>query len=291
MMNPDRLRAAVVQSFQKFGEQLAIYLPQLISGLVILLIGWLVARLLGRLTRRLLESLDSLFSRLARSDSGKSERLKRSYVLVVEKAVFWVTVVFVVTMSANVMGWTLFSRWMDSIVAYLPGLLTGVLIIMAGFLLGNLTRTAVSTASLRAGMQQSAIMARCAQIMVVFSTVIIGVEQIGLNVNFLSSLIVVIAGTLFAGASLAFSLGSRSLVANLLGTQNARKQCRPGETLRLGDVSGELVEITQQAIVLDTGSGRAIIPGKLFDELISEHTLPAATNRSKSRGSAMEEEV
>ena len=280
MVSIDRWRTAISESFQQFAEQLTIYLPQLVSGLLILLIGWLIARVLGKVARRLLEGFDSLFNRLARGDASNSAQLKKSYVLVTEKVVFWVTVIFFVTVSANVLGWTLFSRWMDSIVAYLPGLLTGILIIMAGFLLGNLTKSAVLTTSLRAGMQQSALMARSAQVMVVFSAVIIGVEQIGLNVNFLSSLIVVVVGTLFAGASLAFSLGSKSLVANMLGAQNARKQCRLGETIRLGAVSGQVVEITQQSIILDTGTGRVIIPGKLFSELISEHISVSSENRS-----------
>jgi len=93
-----------------------------------------------------------------------------------------------------------------------------------------------------------------------------------LDVDFLSTLIVVITGTLFAGAALAFSLGARTLVANLLGAQYSRKHCRIGERLKLGDIEGEVVEITQMSIVLDTGNGRAVVPAKLFQELVSLHS-------------------
>jgi small-conductance mechanosensitive channel len=157
------------------------------------------------------------------------------------------------------------------VVGYLPGLLTGILIIMGGLLLGNLAKSAIMTAFLRAGLQQSTAMARSAQVIIVFSAIIIGVEQIGLDVNFLSSLIVVVVGILFAGAALAFGLGAKTLVANLLGAQYSRKHCRLGELLRIGDIEGEVVEITQLSIVLDTGTGRAVIPAKMFNELISVH--------------------
>ncbi|MEQ8952536.1 MAG: mechanosensitive ion channel, partial [Gammaproteobacteria bacterium] len=141
------------------------------------------------------------------------------------------------------------------------------------------------TAAMRAGIAQSAAMARSAQVLVIFSAVIIGVEAIGLDVDFLSTLIVVIAGTLFAGASLAFSLGARSMVANLLGAQASRKHCRLGETLRIGDIEGVILEITQTSILLDTPSGRAVVPAKLFHEKISEQkNQQAAESDNESVG-------
>ncbi|MEX1197387.1 MAG: hypothetical protein WEB57_05955 [Pseudohongiellaceae bacterium] len=272
ILNLDRWREAINASFAQFAEQLAIYLPQLMAGIATFLLGWLFAYLFSRISRRLMDGLDSVLARLSRSDRATSERLKHSYGRIVERVVFWMTILFFITVSANVLGWTLFSRWLDSIVSYLPGLLTGILIIMAGFLLGHITRSAIMTTTLKAGMGQSSMMSRSAQVIIVLSAIIIGVEQIGLDVNFLSTLIIVITGTLVAGAALAFSLGARTLVANLLGAQYSRKYCRIGEHLKLGDIEGEVVEIAQLFIVLDTGNGRAVVPARLFQELVSVHS-------------------
>ena len=282
MFSLEDWRQAIEVSFQQFAEQIAYYLPQLISGIAIILIGWVFAWGLSRIARRLFQGLDRIVARLGRGDSG-SELFKDSYAFIVQRVVFWITILFFITVATNVLGWDVFSRWLDSIVAYIPGLLTGILVIMGGFVLGNLTRSTIMTAAMRAGIAQSAAMARSAQILVIFSAIIIGVEAIGLDLDFLSTLIVVIAGTLFAGASLAFSLGARSMVANLLGAQASRKHCRIGETLRIGDVEGEVLEITQTSILLDTATGRAVIPAKLFHEMISEQrTQPPVETGSKS---------
>ncbi len=268
---------AIEESFQQFAEQIALYLPQLLSGIAIMLFGWFVAWVLSRLAGRLFQGLDRIVARLGRGgDTGSGELFKDSYALIVQRVVFWITILFFITVAANVLGWAVFSRWLDSVVAYVPGLLTGILVIIGGFVLGNLTRSTIMTAAMRAGIAQSAAMARSAQILVIFSAVIIGVEAIGLDVDFLSTLIVVVAGTLFAGASLAFSLGARSMVANLLGAQAARKHCRLGETLSIGDIEGEILEITQTSILLDTAGGRAVVPAKLFHELISQQKSQAA---------------
>jgi RNase P/RNase MRP subunit p29 len=41
--------------------------------------------------------------------------------------------------------------------------------------------------------------------------------------------------------------------------------------LRIGEVEGRVIEITQLSIVLDTAEGRAVIPAKQFNELTTLH--------------------
>ena len=97
----------------------------------------------------------------------------------------------------------------------------------------------------------------------------IGIEQIGINVDFLTNVLIVIIGVLLAGGALAFSLGARTLVANVIGGQYLRKHCRIGEMMQIGDVEGSVVDVTQTSIILDTETGRTIVPAKYFQEHIS----------------------
>jgi small-conductance mechanosensitive channel len=142
------------------------------------------------------------------------------------------------------------------------------LIILGGILLSNLARAGIITAAQRAALEQAAMMGRAAQIVIIFSAIIIGVEQIGLNIGFLSTLSVVVVAILLAGAALAFSLGARNLVANVIGAQYTRRHCRVGDRLRIGTVEGEILEVAQANIVIQTGDSKAVIPAKLFHEEI-----------------------
>jgi small-conductance mechanosensitive channel len=75
----------------------------------------------------------------------------------------------------------------------------------------------------------------------------------------------VVAG-LLGGAALAFGLGARSLVANVIGAQYTRRHCQVGDLIRLGATEGEVIEIAQAGIVIATAEGKAIIPARLFHE-------------------------
>lgn len=269
---------AIDETFGDLSQQFVQYFPQIVGTVALLLVGWIVATALALSAQKLIEGLDALFVRFAHSDSAHHERIQRSYALIINKLVFWVVMVFFFAVGANILGWDLFSGWLDRIVSYIPGLVTGLLIILGGILLSNLARAGIITTAQRAGLEQSALMARAAQVVIIFSAVIIGVDQIGLNIDFLSTLSVVVVAILLAGAALAFSLGARDLVANVIGAQSARKHCSVGDRLRIGAVEGEVAEVSQASIVVATGDGKAVIPAKLFHEEVCFIT-PAQKNQ------------
>lgn len=271
MTNDDTMswQTTIVATWEQFLDQIIAASPQLLGAILVLLAGWFVAQLLRLSTRRLIRGLDSLWSSGGTEDSAAQLRNKRTQAIVAGNLVFWVTLIFAIAIAANMAGWEMLSGWMDGIVIYLPNLVSGLLIILGGFLMSNLVRKGVIGAADSAGMAQGAVLARIAQIVVIFTTLLIGIEQIGINVDFLTNVLIVIVGVLLAGAALAFGLGARSLIANVIGAQYLRKHCRIGERMRLGDAEGSIVEITQTCIVLDTEYGRAVIPAKMFQEQVS----------------------
>lgn len=262
-------QAVINDTFTQFTQQIIEYFPQVLATIGVLLIGWLAAYALSLSTRKLILGLDALFGRITKIDNINRERIQTSYSLIISKVVFWIVILFSLAVGANILGWELFTGWLESIVGYLPGLVSGLAIILGGFLLSNLAKSTIYSAAERAHITQSAGMARSVQIVIIFSSIIIGVEQIGLNIDFLSNIIVASVAILLAGAALAFSLGARTMVANIIGAQYARKYCKIGDRIRVGELEGEIVEMSQAFIVLETQRGQATIPAKYFHEQIS----------------------
>lgn len=262
-------QTAINETYQEFSQQVISYAPQIIGVIALLVLGYFSAHLLRVAAQKLVQGFDALFKRAARNDDIKREQIKRSYSRIVGKFVFWAVFVFFIAASANLLGWKMFTSWMDSLVGFLPSLISGVLIILGGFLISNVARSGIMSTNLSTGMAQSNILARVAQLVILFSAVIIGMEQIGLNVHFLTSVIVVIVGIILAGAALAFSMGAKTMVANIIGAQHTRKHCSVGEHMKIGDYEGDVLEVTQTSIVLDTLQGRAVVPAKYFHEKVT----------------------
>ena len=262
-------QGTLIETYQDFAVQTINHIPQLLGALALFFVGWLMALLVRLLARKLIRGLDLVLLRTAQKQ-GLQQATPRSYEKLGGDIAFWSVLLFFIAASANMLDWKIFSGATKALLAYLPSVLTGLLIILAGFALSGIVRSAVASAAESTGITQAGLLARIAQVTVVLTAMVIGVEQLGINVAFLTTTLTVVAGVLFGGAALAFGFGAKHFVANVIGVQTARKHYQPGQLIKVAGVEGYLLEITSTQLILDTTAGRAVVPAKLFHEQVSE---------------------
>jgi hypothetical protein len=263
----ERLRAwgaQLVAVFSDTVESLVTYLPVVLSAIAVLLAGWLIAHLIRSGVRRALESMDWLFARLVPRAGGRSETLARVTGRAVSNVVFWLVLLVFAASALRILGGTLFERWTENLLAYLPSAIGGVIIIVIGFTGGTVARYVLEQASVGLGVGQSSLLGRLAQAVIVMSCIVIGIDQLGVNVNFLIQLTTVTAAAVFGGIALVFALGTRAHLANLIGAHYARKHYAPGDNVKIGGVQGRVVEITDGCVFVETADGDVSVPGQQF---------------------------
>lgn len=246
-------------------ERLFVHLPQLLGALALLLAGWLLARLLRLATRRGAALLDTLITR----STGQSRwRIGRS-ASVLGTVVYWVVLLFFVTAATQTLGLQTFTDWLARLLDHLPTVAAGLLIVIAGFVLSGFVADLVqATATALAPPQRSAV-ARLAQGATLVVAMLVGADQIGLKVTWIAILAAVLVAAVMGGVAIAVSLGSRSYVANLIGAHYLRQALRLGQRVRVAGHEGRIVDVTATSLVLETGEGRVVLPGRVYhDEAI-----------------------
>ncbi|MBT4879441.1 MAG: mechanosensitive ion channel [Alphaproteobacteria bacterium] len=263
------LQNVIIKTYGDFYDQVLEYIPQIFLAIFLFLFGLMFAHLLRIITRKFLKGFDSLIKRLALFFGLKSLNSKHSYEILISKFVFWLVLIFFIASSANVLGWKIITKLVDSFMMVLPNLVTFFLIVMVGFLLSMGVRTTAQKLLYSAGFAKSEIIAQLIQALVLFTAIIIGVEQIGLHVQFLTMIIIAIISIVFAGVSLAFGLGAKTFVSNIISAQYINKHCDIDDFVQVGEVEGKLIEITQTFLILETQKGRTMVPAKYFHENVS----------------------
>jgi hypothetical protein len=76
----------------------------------------------------------------------------------------------------------------------------------------------------------------------------------------------VVVGTVLAGAGLAFGLGARTAVSNIISSHYVAQAYRVGQTVRVAGLEGKLLETTPTAVFLAGPEGRVMVPAKAFSE-------------------------
>ena len=256
-------------SISLLGDFIA-YLPSLVGAVLLLGGGWLLARVLRVGAIRISEAVNRLFDTLMPTGRLASFRLSRRASQLLGSVVFWLVIFFVVTVASDVAELDTFSNWLKGVVAYLPHLLGGGLIILVGYLISAAIRDLVSTTLSSLGVSQSDLIGAAAQWAAFLTAVIVGIEQVGVDVTFLIIIVAIVVGSLLGGMALAFGLGARPLVTSLIGAHYLRQQYPPGQFVSIGDQEGLILEYTPSSILLDTDNGRTSLPGNVyFDERIT----------------------
>ena len=262
-------QGALANTYQDFSQQAIDHVPELLGAVVLLFAGWLIASLCRMLVGKLIRTFDNLLLRAAQK-RGLQQPQNRSFARIGSDLVFWGVLLFFVASSANLLGWQMFSGVTTALLTYLPNVLAGLLIILAGFALSGVARSAVISTAESTGITQVYLLARLAQLSVLLTAVVIGIDQLGINVAFLTTTLIVVAGVLLGGAALAFGLGAKHFVANIIGAQTIRHHYQLGQLIKIDDMEGYLLEVTPTIVVLDTENGRAFVPAKLFHEQVSQ---------------------
>ncbi len=240
------------------------YLPTLLGASILLLAGWVVARLLRAGTNRAGGNINRLLDRVFRSGRLAQIRLSARMLAALADVIFWLTLFVFASIAARAAGLTTFATWLDRVVANLPNLVAGVLIIVVGFLIGAIVRDLATATSRASRTAQGLLIGKAAQIAVIVIALVIGLDQIGIDVTFIVTVLAIATGVLLGGFAIAFGLGARGFVANLISARDLKREIEPGQVIRFGAIEGEVLEITATTIVLATKEGRSRIPAGVF---------------------------
>ena len=110
----------IVDELTRVAERLFGILPELLAAIVILLVGWLIARLLRALTVRFAGVANRTIARLGVRMHTPVGSMRQSSTRVVGEIVFWIVILIFLTAATSVLGLQVFTGWLDRLVGYLP---------------------------------------------------------------------------------------------------------------------------------------------------------------------------
>ena len=229
-------------------------------AIAILVLGAIVARLASVATRAVLEFLDRRASRLATTETSLlSPRLIR----VTSAIIFWLIVALAILFALQVLGAGGLSTAVAVAMAFIPQILVAFTIVVAGHVTGLVASHLV--ANLAGSTSSNSLGPRLVYGTIIVVAIVMGLEHIHVDISFITNLMLIAFAVAGAGLMLAFALGARQHVANLLARRELSR-LSIGDHVRVDGTEGDVVDIHATGVDIATGEGVVSVPAAKFAE-------------------------
>ena len=241
---------------------IAAFIPRLFGALLVVAVGFLVAKLLDTLLSKLLAKvgLDRLVA-----GTGVTKLLGRVGIRVpistlIGKIVYWFVLLIFLVSAAESLGLARVSATLDMLALYVPKVFGAGIILLVGVLLAQLVSGLVRGAAEGVGIDYAGGLARIAQGLVIIISISVAIGQLEVKTELLNYVIAIGLISVGLAAALALGLGSRELVGQILAGIYVRELYEVGQRVRLEGLGleGEIEEIGTAKTLLLTDDGEMV---------------------------------
>ena len=218
----------IVDPLQALLQQLTSFVPMLAGALLVLLVGWLIAKGIEAVVVQILKTitLDKIADQIQLTGVLAKGGIKQKLSEIIGAIVYWLIMLAVVMVVFNVLQLTVAAELFQSVVTFLPNVIAAVFILIIGMFAAAFLSSTIRTAASNAGILQAHLIGQLVQTVVVIFAIVAALEQ--LQIPFFGEVFLIILGGISLGCAIAFGLGCKDIagrwVSDIVDQVQGRKR-------------------------------------------------------------------
>ncbi len=210
----ESIQSALTSTFNTAGE----FVPKLIGALIIFLIGWIVAKILRTVINKVLKAIkfDELADSIGINGMLAKGGLKKRASGMLATLVYWIAMFVTWGLVFDTLGLEVVSNLLTDVVQYIPNIIVACILLVVGTYLANFVSGLVSASLKASGFNQADLATKIAYGGVMFFTVVLALNQLGIGDGILDKVVSIVLGGLGLGLAIAFGLGGKEWAADMI---------------------------------------------------------------------------
>ena len=207
-----------VASLQSFGAEVAAFVPKLLAALLLLFIGWMLAKLARTGVTRLLKLMN--FER-ATEKSGlesflKHAELEVSIASILGNLVYWLIILVMIVFVANSLGLHIVADLFNRVVLYIPNVIVAILVLVFGTILARFINRLVFAWLSNVEFSGALTVSTFSEYAMLVFVFFMALEQLQIANELLTAAFIIAFGAVGLAFALAFGLGGRDWAARVI---------------------------------------------------------------------------
>ncbi len=189
----------------------ATFIPKLFGALIILLIGWLIARAIKFALSKVLKAVkfDDLTEKVGINGHLANAGMKARGSDLIAKLGYWIVMFTVLVMFFNSLGLDVVSNLLNDVIKFIPNIIVGCILLVVGMYLAQFVSGLAEGALKAGGFSNPGLVGKIAYGAIMFLTVTLVLNQLHIGDGILDKIIGIVLGALGLGLSIAFGLGGQ----------------------------------------------------------------------------------
>lgn len=233
----------------------------ILGAILVIIVGWLVSRIIRFILKKLLRlaKVNSLSDRINEANLFGSLQAKINLEKIILGFVKWVLILIIVIVAADITELTVISTEIANLLRYLPILFSAVVIFMIGLYASNLIRSMLKNVLETMRLGASKIISSVVFYVLIIFVTITALNHAGIDTQIITNNFTLVLGAFLLAFALAFGLGSREVVGDLLRTFYARKNYSVGDKIKFNEIQGTIVAIDSIFLTLETDNKKQLV--------------------------------
>jgi len=248
------------------------YLPMVINifiGLAIFLIGFIVAKIIYNIILKTLKAikLDKVDDMIRQVDMFKA--LDFNLPKFLAKLVYYLILLLVLQISVQSMGISSLSNGLNAILAYMPKLITAAIIFLIGVFIADIVKNALRSTTESLNIKTGKFISDAVFYFLVIIIALMALGQAGIDTTLITNNLTMLIGGILLAFMIGFGFASKDLMSSMLSSIYVNDSLNIGSKVKIGDISGEIIEMTSTAVIIKSAERKVSIPmHKLTNEIV-----------------------
>lgn len=208
------IQGMLIDPMRAVGAQVGFLLINLLVVVLILIVGWLVAKLVKLAIAKVgkMIKLDELSGRIELDDLLAKGGVSYSLSELIGVVFYWIVLLITFVIAFNAVGLTVVADLLQKITLFVPNIIVAILVLIVGMFVASIMRNVVKTTATNAGISHANLLSKITEVVIMIFAVAMALEQVQIGARIVELAVSIVLASFGLGFALAFGLGCKDIV-------------------------------------------------------------------------------
>lgn len=261
----------VLDALIKIFTDIVNFIPNLVNGLIILLVGYLVARMVSGIVGFILRQIkfDPLIERTGITGALRGLGVKTPLWQIVSQLIYIFLLLSFLITATRFMGLDAVAKLLEQLLDLLPKAIAAAIVFLLGGIVSKFMGDLITNVTRGAGISYASRLGTGIQYLISVFVAVLALGVLGIDTALLVTTITIVLAAFGLALGLGLGLGARPIVQHVLAGYYLRQRLPNGQTVVVDQTRGTVSSIGGVNTLMTTEEGAVIIPNStLMDSIV-----------------------